>query len=397
MARNRIAGSISLSFLGLLIPMVAMIVATATIGYQVVISSRAMQAADSASLACKYAGGSLPAMNRSYLEYYKPTINVVELGPESSLGCEVKMSYSFTGLFNGFNFTKTSYAASSNSTEIADISETSNITPTEMVLVLDISSSMFSSIDTVKSILENVVDNIDANSVQIDGRGAVSMSVVPFSDGVSVINAPWLNKQGVYCVDGIQKNNGSRSAQSSVFYLDATHSEKEVEHRQPDTFLADCSESSPTLPLTDNLTVVKNAIKGLDVSGSTASYQGLIWAARQLIPRWQSEWRLDTYRTQPAKKIVLMTDGADNDDMFDQLVDAGLCERLADDFNIQLNFIGFNVSGSRLNQFERCVDAASNSAVKGRVFSAYDNAELQEYFSEILKVEYDLAVNFNEK
>ena len=82
-----------------------------------------------------------------------------------------------------------------------------------------------------------------------------------------------------------------------------------------------------------------------------------------------------------------MTDGNDYGRYFDDLINAGLCDR-AKDYGIALNFVGFGVNGSRLEQFTRCsVDP------KG-VFSASDTQDLDHYFAQLLSVQYDTKLNF---
>lgn len=391
-------GSVSLSFLALLIPLVVLSAATIMIGFQVQLSSRAMQAVDAASLACAFADYSDPSVNQAYLEYYQPNVKLVKSEIYSASGCEMNMGYQLTGLFSSLKFAQASYSAQSGSVEQAHVNQSASVTPTEMTLVLDISSSMTGSIDTLKSILTRAIERIEQDNVKIDGRRAISISIVPFSDGVSARNADWLDDKGVFCIDGLTKESGgSVLVNETVQNLDRIHSEKAVSHRAPDEFLADCSASATVVPLTDNMSEVKTAINALTTTGGTRSYQGVIWGARQLIPRWRQEWGYNPYSLAPKQKLILMTDGVDSGYVLDDLIDAGLCDRLANEFAIELNFIGFNVQDSRLAQFQSCINAANTDGIKGQVFSATNTEKLDEYFSKILEVQYDTTLNFGQK
>ncbi|NRB66073.1 MAG: VWA domain-containing protein [Vibrio sp.] len=391
-------GSVSLAFLALLIPLVVLSAATIMIGFQVQLSSRAMQAVDAASLACAFSDYSDPSVNQAYLDYYQPNVKLVKSEIFSTSGCEINMGYSLTGLFSSLKFAQASYSAQSNSVAQANVNQSSSVTPTEMTLVLDISSSMTGSIESLKRILIRAIERIERDNVQIDGRRAISISIVPFSDGVSARNTAWLEEKGVFCIDGLTKQaGGSVLVNETVQNLDRIHSEKAVSHRKPGKFLADCSDSATLVPLTDDMSEVKTAINALTTTGGTHSYQGIIWGARQLIPRWRQEWGYNPYSLTPKQKLILMTDGADSGYVLDDLIEAGLCDRLANEFAIELNFIGFNVQESRLAQFQSCINAANTEGIKGQVFSATNTEKLDEYFSKILEVQYDTTLNFGQK
>ncbi len=389
-------GSVSLSYLALLIPMVVAAAATIVIGYQVQLSNRATQAVDAASLACAFAGTADKNMNQRYLDFYRPKVVGVTAEPDMSSGCKVKMGYRLNSIFTSLTLSNTSFVASANSSELVRVEPSVSSSPTELVVVLDISGSMSSSITALKQILNNALTSLKNQQAQANSRDHIKLSVVPFADGVSVNNAPWLPQAGVFCVDGLTKQGDNVSASETVSNLDASHDKVSVDFKAPNQWLADCSATSPLLPLTSDLDVVANHIDGLAVTGGTASYQGLIWGIRQLTPNWQKDWGVTSRSsTSPTRKLVLMTDGADSNDTLDQLISAGLCDKASNTFGIQLNFIGFNVLAPRLEQFRRC--AQSGSANSGKVFQANSTEELNEYFEQILKLEYETVLNFGNK
>ncbi|GLT19116.1 hypothetical protein GCM10007938_28980 [Vibrio zhanjiangensis] len=396
--RRRVHGSVSMSFLALLLPLLALALTTIMLGLNIQLHNRAMQAADAAALACTYSASAIPALPQAYLDYYQP--NIKGLLGESQLGsdCEISIRYHLDGPFSLIGIGQGAYSAHSNALERAYIQHVAKVTPTEMALVLDISSSMADSIDTLKSILGRAIGRFEYNNVKLAGRRAVSIAIVPFSDGVSVKDPTWANVRGVLCANGISKDkNEVFSAKQTVANLDTTYSEKKVELKAQEKFLFDCSGTSPLVPLTDNMREIKHAIDNLETIGGTSSYQGLIWGARQLIPKWRQEWGYRPYSTRPVQKLILMTDGVDASSRLDTLISAGICDRLANEFGIQLNFIGFNVPDHRLKQFRRCANAAIDTQLKGQVLAAANSQELDEYFSKMLYVDYDTTLNFGQK
>ena len=52
--RNRVFGSVSLSFLALLVPLLALALTTIMVGFNIQLHNRAMQAADTVALACAF-------------------------------------------------------------------------------------------------------------------------------------------------------------------------------------------------------------------------------------------------------------------------------------------------------------------------------------------------------
>ena len=82
---------------------------------------------------------------------------------------------------------------------------------------------------------------------------------------------------------------------------------------------AACSMGSDNeiIPLSNDRTMLKNKIQGLDLAGSTAGQIGTAWAWYLLSPNWATLWAADrrpvAYNTPKTNKIaVLMTDGEYN-------------------------------------------------------------------------------------
>jgi hypothetical protein len=125
-------------------------------------------------------------------------------------------------------------------------------------------------------------------------------------------------------------------------------------------------------------------VNSLSTSGTTASYQGLIWGVRTLTEKWQQAWKITPVTSSSlTQRLILFTDGSDNGGgrYFDDLMNAGLCDEIQQNLNIEVSFIGFGVSANRIKQFQQCAGGL------GAVFDAKDSAELAGYFKNALKVE----------
>ncbi|CAK3132163.1 VWA domain-containing protein [Vibrio crassostreae] len=383
-------GSITLSFWALLIPALFIAVGTLMISAQVMVSNRAAQAADSAALACAYADEATPRMMRAYQDYYHPTLKGVSGLPPENQDCRISLGYSVNLLLPRFNYEQYDQKVTATSGGFKGVVESKHSAiPTELVLVLDVSGSMGSNMSSLKSILSKALNTIQSQSNNTNDLDSVSISIVPFDSGVATHRPPWLSKEaaGIYCIDGLSYRNGDFSAALTVDNLATLHSERPVKFTPPSKWLSDCNQESPMLPLTSVFSRVQNSINSLTANGGTRSYQGLVWGVRQLIPSWQQAWGIKVNSVpETRRKLVLFTDGADEGDAFNQLVNAGFCTTAIKQYGIEMNFIGYGVSPSRITQFENC---AGNPL---RVFSATNTTQLNEYFSDILAVEYSASI-----
>ncbi|MFS1892166.1 VWA domain-containing protein [Vibrio lentus] len=383
-------GSITISFLALLFPALFIAVGTLMISAQVMVSNRAAQAADSAALACAFADQATLPIMQAYQDYYKPTLKGVSgLKPENQ-GCRISLGYSVTPLLPHFNYERYDQNVTATGGGFKGVVESKHSAiPTELVLVLDVSGSMSSNIQSLKSILSNALNTIKSQSNNANDLDSVSISIVPFDSGVATHRPPWLSEEtaGIYCIDGLSYRNGNFSAALTVDNLATLHSERPVKFTPPSKWLSDCNQDSPMLPLTNVFSRVQNSINSLTANGGTRSYHGLVWGVRQLIPRWQQAWGINASTVpETRRKLVLFTDGHDVDDTFDQLVNAGLCTTAINQYGIEMNFIGYGVSPTRITQFERCAGDPK------RAFSANNTAQLNVYFSDILAVEYSATI-----
>ncbi len=383
-------GSITLSFLALLLPALLIVVGTLMISAQVMVSNRAAQAADSAALACAFADEATLRMMRAYQDYYHPTLKGVSGLPPENQDCRISLGYSVSPLLPHFNREQYNQKVTATSGGFKGVVESQHSAiPTELVLVLDVSGSMGSNMSSLKSILSNALNTIQSQSNNANDLDSVSISIVPFDSGVATHRPLWLSKEaaGIYCIDGLSYRNGDFSAALTVDNLATLHSERPVKFTPPSKWLSDCNQDSPMLPLTSVFSRVQNSINNLTANGGTRSYHGLVWGVRQLIPRWQQAWGLNASTVpETRRKLVLFTDGDDSGDAFTQLVNAGFCTTAINQYGIEMNFIGYGVNPSRIAQFENCAGDTQ------RVFSATSTAQLNEYFSDILAVEYSATI-----
>ena len=386
-------GSMTISFLALLFPALFIAVGTLMISAQVMVSNRAAQAADSAALACAFADQATLPMMMAYRDYYHPTLKGVSgLTPENQ-GCRISLGYSVSSLLPNFKYESYDKKVTATGGGYKGVVESKHSSiPTELVLVLDVSGSMGSNIQSLKSTLSNALNTIQSQSKNANDLDSVRISIVPFDSGVAAQRPPWLSKEaaGIYCIDGLSYRSGNFSAALTVDNLATLHSERPVKFAKPNDWF-DCNQNSPMLPLTNVFSRVQNSINSLTANGGTRSYHGLVWGVRQLIPRWQQAWGLNASTVpETRRKLVLFTDGADEGDTFDQLVNAGFCTTAINQYGIEMNFIGYGVSSSRIAQFERCAGNPS------RVFSATNTTQLNEYFSDILAVEYSATIKLTQ-
>ncbi|WP_339388838.1 Tad domain-containing protein, partial [Vibrio caribbeanicus] len=289
-------GSVTISYLVMLIPIVIAAASTIVIGYQVQLSNRAMQAADAASFACEFKGEYDQDLIQGYLDYYRPKIDKVKGQIGTNSGCNVSLGYSLSTIFTSLTLSDASSVVSSTANEKSYVTEYVTSEPLELIMVLDISTSMHGDIDDLKAILKRGLVSLQDQQNNAPSKSHIKVSIVPFASGVSVNNAPWLNDKRTLCVDGTTESGGKDSWAHTVANLDTTHDQIPVKTAIPNEYLYDCSATSVTLPLTADLDQVTNAIDLLEVDEETASYQGLIWGLRQLTPNWQKAWEVGPNR-----------------------------------------------------------------------------------------------------
>lgn len=231
-------------------------------------------------------------------------------------------------------------------------SSKADISDLEIALVLDMSTSMGSSLANggsrsnlaqVQRLLLQLVSSFNAQQ---------SIALIPYNSAVTIENARWLN-QPKSCVNAFEGRNPQTQSQEIIqrlFSISANDFNVLTSISCPNAVLA---------PLNQNKAAVKSMIENLPSSmGSTNSAPGILWGLRTLLPQWRGQWNeQDLPKANSKKMLILLTDGQDNNRDTQYLVDAGLCNR-ASDANISMWFIGMGLSGSLSaggnHYFNRC-------------------------------------------
>ncbi|NQZ90863.1 MAG: VWA domain-containing protein [Moritella sp.] len=364
-------GATSLVFISMLPMLVSILAFSVSTGMYMLTVTRAGQASDAASLACGYAQRGEPTVMEGFMEYYRPGFAYQSYDINTIKGtkrCNISASYGFDNLMASAlpNNTGNRITLTSDTESTARI--ILNSKPRDVSLVLDISGSMSGRLPLLKRIINNTIQDIQKQSTDLVSK--VRIAVVPFESGVGVRDAPWLpaSKGRVTCVDGMSPQGVAQTVDD----LGALPGMLKIRTTG--------SCSSPILPLTKDLNAVRRHVDGLTASGTTLSYQGLIWGARSLINQWQQAWQITPVASSDLEQhLILFTDGNDDNNYFDELVKAGLCQVIQNEFNIQMSFIGFEVNNNRIRQFEDCIGNGN-----GKVYDAQNSADLKKFFKEAL-------------
>lgn len=383
---SRQRGAITLTFTFMLPAIMSLLAMTVFFAMYSQVVMRTGQAAEAAGLACTYQQRDEPTVIDGILNYYRPNFvlsvfdNSVRLTRRD--GCQISVQYRFKPAMNKLLPVEvnSSSLVTSNSSSSAKLVANVILKPTDFSLVLDVSGSMGSDLPELKKIITDVISDIDPSHNQ------VRFSIVPFQTGVGVSAAPWLlsSKASPKCVDGLAYRSGNFDADKTVRSLNSSSKNLDFKEVTPGPWLDRCSHTAFILPLTKDLNSVINYVNSLSTSGTTASYQGLIWGVRTLTEKWQQEWNITPVTSSSlTQRLILFTDGSDNGGgrYFDDLMNAGLCDEIQQNLNIEVSFIGFGVSANRIKQFQQCANRP------GAVFDAKNSNELGKYFKDALKVE----------
>lgn len=391
---QRQRGAISLTFAFVLPAIVGLLAITVFISMYSQVVIRAGQATDSAVLACAYQQNDSAVVTEGILDYYRPNFVLPVLNSTVNLnsknGCQIIAQYSFEpAMLNALPIDVDSdkEVASSSSSRSKLIQHVIQ-EPVDFSLVLDISGSMSSDLPELKKIITDVISDIDPSG------NKVRFSVVPFETGVGVTGAPWLPSSvaSPKCVDGLAYTASNLDADKTVQSLNYAADRLDFNEITPDIWLDRCSNDSFILPLTNDLDRVVRHVESLNTSGTTSSYQGLIWGVRTLTERWQKEWKVTPVESSSlTQRLILFTDGDDSRrEYFNDLMSAGLCDVIQQGLNIQVSFIGFGVSADRIRQFKQC--AGRN----GAVFDANNSKELAAYFEDAINIETKVRIVLGE-
>ncbi|MGF1728162.1 hypothetical protein [Photobacterium kasasachensis] len=385
-------GAISLTFVMLLPVMLIMLAAMTAFSMYVQSALRVSQASDAASLACAYSQRADQTVIQGLLDYYRPNFVPTALHRKSQLtidkGCNVAAGYTFKPVLAPLMSAENNHELSSNSAAKAKLITGANVSPTDFALVLDISGSMTAKVKLPR-LQEIVLMSIEETSLAASS-GKARFSVVAFEDMAGFKDAPWLpkSKGEVVCVDGLSYIRTGHPEEgidvdNTIAELGMPAASVTKKTYKPDGYLSSCPIEVSTLALTSHLSEIKQSVKGLSSGGNTNVFQGLYWGGRTLIPQWQRDWHIEPV-TDPTltQRLVVLTDGnADSySDLFsdDQI---SVCKAFRSQFDIEIAFVGFNIPDRNLADIKSCV------GTDGAIYNAQDEAQLEAYFRQALKVE----------
>ncbi|MEM9634709.1 MAG: pilus assembly protein TadG-related protein [Pseudomonadota bacterium] len=197
----------------------------------------------------------------------------------------------------------------------------------ELALVLDVTGSMSSHMNTLISASEGLVDILIPEGTD-ESDSKVRISLVPYSQGVNlgsyadkVKGDAYGYSDGSVCVTERQDYDDG-SEEFKVKYTDNTYDYYDKSYPPPkDTFYGggsnNCSKDSEMIPLTSNRKTLVDAIKAMEDNGGTAGQTGVVWGWNSLSPNYSEVWPSDSkpalYSDDDVLKFaVIMTDGNNN-------------------------------------------------------------------------------------
>jgi Flp pilus assembly protein TadG len=197
----------------------------------------------------------------------------------------------------------------------------------ELALVVDVTGSMWSDMDTLRDASEGLVDILIPVDTSVDDS-KVRIALVPYSQGVNLADYADQVKGDAYgysdgseCVTERQDYDDGSSL-FEVKYTDDPYDYYEDSTPPPaQTFYGggsnSCSSSSEMIPLSSDRDTLVDAIENLTATGGTASQTGITWGWNSLSQNYSDVWPSDStpedYENEEVLKFaIIMTDGNNN-------------------------------------------------------------------------------------
>ncbi len=197
----------------------------------------------------------------------------------------------------------------------------------ELALVVDVTGSMRSDMDTLREASESLVDIlIPEETLEDDSK--VRISLVPYSQGVNlgsyadkVKGDDYGHSDGSDCVTERQDYDDGTDTYEVRYTDDPYDYYDETDPPPAATFYGggsfSCSSDSEMFPLTSDRDALVSAISDLDDNGATAGQTGVVWGWNSLSPNYTNLWPADSapepYDNDDVLKFaVIMTDGDNN-------------------------------------------------------------------------------------
>ena len=274
------------------------------------------------------ASGAIKAAQAYYTENTKSRIEVID---DSATFTPINNNKGFSG--TSVSYLKTAFLGFANVTKlkVSAYSEAALPTqPLDISMMLDVTGSMGGTkISDLKLAATDLVDIVIPDTAT-DAR--VRVALVPFAEGVRLPasanslarGSPDPDKFTLYYQSG-------RNTKSATYRLTECVVERAGANRYTDVapgngnYVMSLFNSSGVcglpaadelVPLTDSKTTLKDKIKNLVLSNTTAGQIGTAWAWYTLSPNWNALWstpnKADAYDTPTVKIAILMTDGEYN-------------------------------------------------------------------------------------
>ncbi|KZM51179.1 TadE/TadG family type IV pilus assembly protein [Labrenzia sp. OB1] len=197
----------------------------------------------------------------------------------------------------------------------------------ELALVVDVTGSMRSDMDTLRTASASLVNILIPEDLD-EEDSKVRISLVPYSQGVNLGDYADQVKGGAYgysdgsvCVTE-REDYDDGSEEYDVKYTDDSYDYYDETDPPPmNVFYGggswNCSSDSEMIPLTPDREELIDAIEALDDNGGTAGQTGITWGWNSLSPNYKDVWPAasapEAYDNEDVLKFaVIMTDGDNN-------------------------------------------------------------------------------------
>ncbi len=177
----------------------------------------------------------------------------------------------------------------------------------EVALVVDVTGSMKSDMDTLRTAAQSVVDELIPDGTS-ESESKIRISLVPYSVGVN------LGDYADTVTDGAAEDDCVTERSGDEKYTDATYNYDGNDSGFFGGGSDDCPSKPEMEPLTSSRSTLTTAINKLTSGGYTAGQTGVAWGWYSLSPNWSNLWPSastpgDYDDDDVEKYLIFMTDG----------------------------------------------------------------------------------------
>jgi hypothetical protein len=276
-------------------------------------------------------------------------------------------------------------------------------TEVEVAIALDVTGSMGSRISwgssktKLKAMQDAAKDAIDILLADADTEDSVRVGLVPYSASVNV--SPVLDK--IETTPAVVCYGPSWDRKCYNQWTDCVH-ERTGTYKYSDKFADSTAKigrsaltcpSAKIMPLTENVTALKNRVNNFNADGATAGHIAIAWTYYMLSSKWNSAWGVasaaaDFDEPGASKYAIIMTDGefntfesGGNDKTNSRNYALGLCDAMKAD-GIKIYSIAFAANSTSAEEPDEGL-RFTDSATSTYYFDATNEAGLDEAFKQI--------------